>query len=168
MAKSINLNPKKSKKKKDKYPESSNIKKEYKFQKNQEVIYKGLIDEYKNTLAIIINHKQSRNHLSEHYSIKFAIDNEVINDVSGSMLISLEDYELELELENNKGNELECQEDNQNDLSDLEKQIIAKGLVPYRNRLSCFNPILHYERRCEQCGYQDRCVYRKKEKYDKF
>jgi DNA-binding TFAR19-related protein (PDSD5 family) len=169
MAKSINLKTRESKKSKsqDKYSEKIKTKREYKFHVNQEVIYKGLIEEYRNTLATIVNHKQSRNHSVEYYSIKFALDDEIINDVSGNMLISLENYELELAKEEEKNNSNNQDEDSQNIVSDLEKEIIAKGLEPYRNRLSCFNPILYYERHCEQCGYQDRCVYRKKGKYDK-
>jgi len=67
---------------------------EYKHSIGDQIIYLGLIDEYKNTLATIV--KRSKKYISEYYSIKFSIDDEIFNDIAGGVLKNLEEYELEL------------------------------------------------------------------------
>jgi len=169
-SKSISLTPRESKKskKQDKYSESSKTKREYAHDLKDEVVYLGIVEEYKNTLATII--KRSRNHLSEYYSIKFSLDEEILDNIAGGVLISLENYEAELAMEKEKeekNNTNSQEDDNQNDMSEEEKKIIDKGLEPYRNKSSCYNPVFFYERRCEQCSYELRCIYTNKHKYNK-
>ena len=123
--KGINLTPREPKKKQDKYSEIPNkTKREYLHEINSQVIYLGIIDIYKNTLATII--KRSKKHISEYYSIKFAIDDEIVNDIAGGVLISLEEYELKLANEEEKEFNQD-QEDDQSNLSDEEIKIVDSG-----------------------------------------
>ena len=162
----INLTPRapKQKKEQDKYSEIPNkTKREYLHEINDQVIYLGIIDIYKNTLATII--KRSKKHISEYYSIKFAIDDEIVNDIAGGVLISLEEYELKLAKE--EDNEESNQEDDI-DLSDEEIKVIQEGYSPYKNRLSCFSPIDFLKKNClNECTHRHQCIYRFKGKYDK-
>jgi len=157
--KSINLTPRdKPKKKQDKYSETSDIKKEYKFNLKDTVIYLGLLEEYKGNECIII--KRSRRNINEYYRVKF--EDKVETDTPMGFLKTLEEYELWL-----SDQEKENDDDNQEGMSDVEKQILEKGLTPFKNRLSCYLQVALFEHRCHECGYEDRCIYIKKYKYDK-
>ena len=149
-------------KKVDKYKETSEPTKfKYAFEVGETIIYKGIIDEYRNTVAVIT--KRSHKNQNEYYSIKFALDDSELKDINGNILKNLEDHEAELANEENN----ETQEDGINDLSELEKQIIDKGLIPMKNFKSCQNPILFYQKSCEQCLKEPICIYWKKYLYDK-
>lgn len=160
-SKSINLTPRDKPKKQDKYSEKSKVKREYSFNINDAVIYLGLVEEYRNTLCTIV--KRSRKHISEYYTIKFAIDDEILKDVAGGVLQTVEEFESNLKKEKIKENK----EYDQNTISELEKEVIEKGLEPYKNPKTCLNPIAHYEHRCHKCGFENRCIYYKKYKYVK-
>ena len=149
-------------KKVDKYKETSEPTKfKYAFEVGETIIYKGIIDEYRNTIAAIT--KRSHKNQNEYYCIKFSLDDSELKDINGNILKNLEDHEAELaNVENN-----ETQEDGINDLSELEKQIIDKGLIPMKNFKSCQNPILFYQKSCEQCLKEPICIYWKKYLYDK-
>ena len=149
-------------KKVDKYKETSEPTKfKYAFEVGETIIYKGIIDEYRNTVAVIT--KRSHKNQNEYYSIKFALDDSELKDINGNILKNLEDHEAELANDENN----ETQEDGINDLSELEKQIIDKGLIPMKNFKSCQNPILFYQKSCEQCLKEPICIYCKKYLYDK-
>ena len=149
-------------KKVDKYKETSEPTKfKYAFEVGETIIYKGIIDEYRNTIAVIT--KRSHKNQNEYYCIKFALDDSELKDINGNILKNLEDHEAELANEENN----ETQEDGINDLSELEKQIIDKGLIPMKNFKSCQNPILFYQKSCEQCLKEPICIYWKKYLYDK-
>ena len=149
-------------KKVDKYKETSEPTKfKYAFEVGETIIYKGIIDEYRNTVAVIT--KRSHKNQNEYYSIKFALDDSELKDINGNILKNLEDHEAELANDENN----ETQEDGINDLSELEKQIIDKGLIPMKNFKSCQNPILFYKKSCEQCLKEPICIYWKKYLYDK-
>ena len=149
-------------KKVDKYKETSEPTKfKYAFEVGETIIYKGIIDEYRNTIAVIT--KRSHKNQNEYYCIKFALDDSELKDINGNILKNLEDHEAELANEENN----ETQEDGINDLSELEKQIIDKGLIPMKNFKSCQNPILFYQKSCEQCLKEPICIYCKKYLYDK-
>jgi len=149
-------------KKVDKYKETSEPTKfKYAFEVGETIIYKGIIDEYRNTVAVIT--KRSHKNQNEYYSIKFALDDSELKDINGNILKNLEDHEAELANDENN----ETQEDGINDLSELEKQIIDKGLIPMKNFKSCQNPILFYQKSCEQCLKEPICIYWKKYLYDK-
>ena len=149
-------------KKVDKYKETSEPTKfKYTFEVGETIIYKGIIDEYRNTVAVIT--KRSHKNQNEYYCIKFSLDDSELKDINGNILKNLEDHEAELANEENN----ETQEDGINDLSELEKQIIDKGLIPMKNFKSCQNPILFYQKSCEQCLKEPICIYWKKYLYDK-
>ena len=149
-------------KKVDKYKETSEPTKfKYTFEVGETIIYKGIIDEYRNTVAVIT--KRSHKNQNEYYCIKFSLDDSELKDINGNILKNLEDHEAELALDENN----ETQEDGINDLSELEKQIIDKGLIPMKNFKSCQNPILFYQKSCEQCLKEPICIYWKKYLYDK-
>ena len=149
-------------KKVDKYKETSEPTKfKYAFEVGETIIYKGIIDEYRNTVAVIT--KRSHKNQNEYYCIKFSLDDSELKDINGNILKNLEDHEAELANEENN----ETQEDGINDLSELEKQIIDKGLIPMKNFKSCQNPILFYQKSCEQCLKEPICIYWKKYLYDK-
>ena len=149
-------------KKVDKYKETSEPTKfKYAFEVGETIIYKGIIDEYRNTVAVIT--KRSHKNQNEYYSIKFALDDSELKDINGNILKNLEDHEAELANDENN----ETQEDGINNLSELEQQIIDKGLIPMKNFKSCQNPILFYQKSCEQCLKEPICIYWKKYLYDK-
>jgi len=162
--KSINLTPRTKPKKEDKYSEKVSVKREYKHNIGDSVIYLGLLDEYRNTIAIIT--KRSKKHISEYYCIKFSIDDEIVKDVAGGVLQSLEEYELNLANEEEKNSNID-KEDEQDDLSEEELKILENGLIPMKNKKSCYNQLKLYHRACPECGYVDTCIYRYKYKYDK-
>ena len=149
-------------KKVDKYKETSEPTKfKYAFEVGETIIYKGIIDEYRNTIAVIT--KRSHKNQNEYYCIKFSLDDSELKDINGNIWKNLDDHEAELALDENN----ETQEDGINDLSELEKQIIDKGLIPMKNFKSCQNPILFYQKSCEQCLKEPICIYCKKYLYDK-
>jgi len=149
-------------KKVDKYKETSEPTKfKYAFDVGSDAIYRGIIEEYRNTLCTIT--KRSHKNQTEYYCIKFSLDDSELKDINGNILQSLEKFEAELANEENN----ETQEDGINDLSELEKQIIDKGLIPMKNFKSCQNPILFYQKSCEQCLKEPICIYWKKYLYDK-
>jgi len=153
-------------KKQDKYKETSEPSKfKYSFDIGENIIYKGIIDEYRNTIAIIT--KRNHKNQNEYYCIKFSLDDSELKDINGNILKNLEEYESELaneeELKSNKD-----QEDNQEEISDIEMEVLKNGFKSIGNKTTCMNPLLFYERRCEQCNsFKNVCVYRFKGKYDK-
>lgn len=156
MGKSLLSQTSKPKKKIDKYSEISSIKSDYKFSLKDTVIYLGLVVEYKGLTCIIT--KKNKRKTTEYYRIKF-VDGEELNGVAGGFLKTLEEYELCV-LDQDK-------EDTQGDMSEIELEIISKGLEPMRNKKSCHNQLLYYQRSCEQCNHEPVCIYWKKYKYDK-
>ena len=149
-------------KKVDKYKETSEPSKfKYAFDVNESCIYKGIIEEYRNTVCTIT--KRTHKNQNEYYTIKFALDDSELKDINGNILQGLEEYELSLVSDENDN----IQEDGISNLSELEKQIIDKGLIPMRNFKSCQNPILFYQKSCEQCLKEPICIYWKKYLYDK-
>ncbi len=165
--KSINLSPRDKPKKQDKYSEKPKVKRKYKFEKGDQVIYLGLVEQYKNTLCTIIKH--SRNHLIEYYTIKFAIDDEILSDVGGGVLQTVEEFESYLEKQREKESDNTIsQEDNQNNndkISEVERKIRESGKIPLSNPKTCINPIAYIEMRCHDCNFESRCIYYKKYKY---
>jgi len=150
----------KPKKKLDKYAETSITKNEYKFSLKDTVVYLGLVDEYKGLECVII--KKSRRKIIEYYKVKF-LDDEELGDVAGGFLRTAEEYEeLLLDQENNSN-----EEDSTSNMSDVELKIIEAGLNPMKNKKSCMNQQLFYQRSCEQCHYENVCTYWKKYMYDK-
>jgi len=147
-------------KKVNKYSEVSTTKNEYKFNLKDKVVYLGLVDEYKGLECIII--KKSRRKIIEYYKVKFE-DGEELGDVAGGFLRTKEEYEdLLLDQENNSN-----EEDSTSNMSDVELKIIESGLIAMKNKKSCMCQILFYQRSCEQCHYENVCIYWKKGMYDK-
>lgn len=166
----IDLSPRIKPKKQDKYSEKSKVKREYKFSLNDQTIYCGLIEEYRNTLCTII--KRSRNHLTEYYTIKFAIDDEIVENISGGVLQTVEEFESNLEKQRQEELDTINQEDNDsennsNKMSEVERKIRESGLIPLFNPTTCMNPIAYVEMRCHDCHFEPRCIYYKKYKYKK-
>jgi len=155
----INLNPRTPKaKKEDKYSELSDIKKAPKFNAEDKVIFVGLIVKYRGKECIIV--KRSIRKDVHYYKIKFDDDYE-LKDITSGLLKTHEEYEKWL-LDQESGNE-----DNQEEISEVEKAIVEKGLTPMRNRLSCYNQEELYHRNCTGCCYEPTCIYWKKYQYDK-
>ena len=156
MAKKSLLSQTSKPKKVNKYSESvKSTKGVYEFSVKQEVVYLGNIGDYQRSFCIIT--KKSKRHTSEYYGIKFEDGNEI--DVSGSFLKTLEGFE-EWLLEQDK-------DDAEREMSAVEIQILEAGLEPYKNEKSCFNQYALYERRCHECCYESRCIFRNKYQYDK-
>ena len=156
----------KSSKKVDKYKETSEPTKfKYAFEVGSDAIYKGIIEEYRNTLCTIT--KRSHKNQTEYYCIKFSLDDSLLKDIIGTILQGLEEYEAELiDKENKEG--IQGKEDDIDDLSDIELEVIKNGYKSMGNKTTCMNPLLFYERRCEQCNnFKNECVYRFKGRYDK-
>jgi len=165
VAKKIDLTPRnKPKKQEDKYKETSKPK-PFKYAHNvgDNIIYKGIIEEYYDTLAIIT--KRSHKNQNEYYTIKFSLDDVIKKDIGGGILQSLEEYETELV--NGEEKNINEQDNGQKDISEIERKIIEAGLVPMRNRLSCHDQLKLQKRSCELCGYESTCIYHKKYQYDK-
>jgi len=164
IAKKIDLTPRnKTTKQEDKYKETSESKFKYAHNVGDNIIYKGIIEEYYNTLATIT--KRSHKNQNEYYTIKFSLDDVMKKDIGGGILQSLEEYEAELV--NGDENIVKDQEEDQNDISDVERKILEAGLIPYKNKKSCYHQVALCEHRCHTCGYEDRCIYHKKYKYNK-
>jgi len=151
-------------KKQDKYKETSEPSKfKYSFDIGENIIYKGIIDEYRNTIAVIT--KRSHKNQNEYYCIKFSLDDSELKDINGNILKNLEEYESELASE--EVNDIN-QEDDMGDLSIEEIKVIQEGYSPYKNRLSCFSPIDFLKKNClNECTHRYQCIYRFKGKYDK-
>ena len=155
----INLNPRTPKaKKEDKYSELSEIKKIPKFNAEDKVIFVGLIVKYRGQECTIV--KRSIRKDVYYYKIKFDDDYE-LKDITSGFLKTIEEYEQWL-LDQENGNE-----DNQEEISDIEKAILEKGLTPMRNRFACNNQEMLYHRDCPNCCYEQTCIYHKKYQYDK-
>jgi len=153
-------------KKVDKYKETSEPTKfKYMYEVGSDAIYKGIIEEYRNTLCTIT--KRSHKNQNEYYTIKFALDDSELKDINGNILKNLEDHETELALDEN--NELSQNQEDDIDLSDEEIKVIANGYIPYKNKNSCFSPIdFIVNKNCDEClSHKNQCVYKKKYKYDK-
>jgi len=153
-------------KKQDKYKETSEQSKfKYSFEIGENIIYKGIIDEYRNTIAIIT--KRSHKNQNEYYGIKFSLDDSELKDINGNILKNLEEHEAELANEEEyRGNK--DQEYNQEEISEIEMEVLKNGFKSIDNKTTCMNPLLFYERRCEQCNsFKNVCVYRNKGKYEK-
>lgn len=161
----INLTPRAPKpKKEDKYDETSKPKTfEYTHNIGDNIIYKGIIEEHHNTLATII--KRSHKNQNEYYTIKFSLDDVIKKDIGGNILQGLEEYEAELA--NSEEKYTKDQDDEQTDVSDIEKAILDAGLVPMKNKLACNNQKMLYHRNCPECCYEQTCIYHKKYQYDK-
>ena len=155
----INLTPRSTKQKKeDKYSELSDIKKIPKFNAEDKVIFVGLIVKYRGQECTIV--KRSLRKDVHYYKIRFEDDYE-LKDITSGLLKTHEEYEKWL-LDQENGIE-----DNQEEISDIEKSILEKGLTPMRNRLSCYNQEELYHRNCTGCCYESTCIYHKKYQYDK-
>ena len=155
----INLTPRAPKQKKeDKYSELSDIKKEPKFNVEDKVVFVGLIVKYRGQECTIV--KRNIRKAIDYYKIKFYDDYE-LKDITVGLLKTIEEYEQWL-LNQENGNE-----DNQEEISDIEKAILEKGLIPMRNKLSCNNQEMLYHRNCPDCCYEQTCIYHKKYQYDK-
>jgi len=160
------LNQTSKSKKVDKYKETSEPTKfKYAFDVGSDAIYKGIIEEYRNTLCTIT--KRSHKNQTEYYCIKFSLDDSELKDINGNILQSLEKFESELALDGN--NELSQNQEDDIDLSDEEIKVIANGYIPYKNKNSCFSPIdFVVKKNCDGClSHKNQCVYKKKYKYDK-
>lgn len=155
----INLTPRAPKaKKENKYSELSDIKKVPKFNAEDKVMFVGLIVKYKGQECTII--KRSIRKDVDYYKIKFDDDYE-LKDITSGLLKTHEEYE-KWRLDQENGNE-----NDQEEISDIEKVILEKGLTPMRNRLSCYNQEELYHRNCTGCCYEPTCIYWKKYQYDK-
>ena len=155
----INLNPRAPKaKKEDKYSELSDIKKAPKFNAEDKVIFVGLIVKYRGQECTIV--KRSIRKDVHYYKIKFDDDYE-LKDITSGLLKTHEEYEKWL-LDQENGNE-----DNQDEISDIERKIIEAGLVPMRNFKSCHNQMKLKARACNLCHHEEVCIYHKKYQYDK-
>jgi len=155
----INLTPRAPKQKKeDKYSELSDIKKEPKFNVEDKVVFVGLIVKYRGQECTIVKRNIRKD--IDYYKIKFYDDYE-LKDITVGLLKTIEEYEQWL-LNQENGNE-----DNQEEISDIEKAILEKGLIPMRNKLSCNNQEMLYHRNCPDCCYEQTCIYHKKYQYDK-
>jgi len=154
--KSINLTPRTKPKKEDKYSEKASVKREYKHALKSRVVYVGLLDDYSGLECETV--KRSRRKITEFYTIKFD-DEEIISDISGNFLMTPEEYQLYLLDTNN--------ENNQNDLTEFEIELMKQGLESYKNYVQCLSPRHWYQMACDRCGYEGRCVCRKKYKYKK-
>jgi len=147
----------------DKYKETSESKFKYTYEVNQNIIYKGIIEEYHNTLATII--KRSHKNQNEYYTIKFSLDEVVKKDINGNILKSLADFDAELaneEVKYTKEKDVD-----QSDMSEIERKVIEAGQIPYRNARACLSPIVYSEMRCNECNYESRCIYHSKHNYKK-
>lgn len=156
--KSINLTPRDPKKKKneDKYSEiPTHV---YKHDLKDKRIYTGLVSEHYGSECEVIKRGQKKS--VNYYKVKLN-DDTILQDVAEWFLKTTEEFELEQEQLKNKSIDSEA------NLSQLEREIIEKGLEPYKNRLSCFNQNALYERRCHECNYEDRCIFVDKYNYDK-
>lgn len=156
----LNQTSKKSKKQ-DKYSDVSDIKTEYKFEVSDKIklIYLGLIDTYKNQECIVT--KRSRRRNNEYYKILF--DDGMEAETSNGFLMTLDEYEeylLEQENSINKDN-------NNNDISEFELELMSRGIRSHKNYEACLSPKVFYNRQCDACGYSSRCVYNGKYKYKK-
>lgn len=147
-----------TKKKENKYSEVSPTKREYKYSPKEEVIYLGLNNDYKGLPCTII--KKSRAKSTEYYNVRFE-DNEELNSVSCGFLKTPEEYEQWLSDQENE------EMDIRNNMSEVELEMIKAGLISHKNYLACLSPIVYSEMRCFECGYETRCVYRKKHDYKK-
>lgn len=159
----INLTPreKKPKKQEDKYGEVNESKFKYTYDIGQDIIYKGIIEEYHNTLATIM--KRTHKNQNTYYTIKFALDDVEKKDINGTIIQSLEEYELSLV----KEEERDIQDDELSDVSEIERKILEAGLIPMKNKFSCNNQMMLYHRNCPECCYEPTCIYHKKFQYDK-
>ena len=112
-------------KKQDKYKETSEQSKfKYSFEIGENIIYKGIIDEYRNTIAIIT--KRSHKNQNEYYGIKFSLDDSELKDINGNILKNLEEHEAELANEEEyRGNK--DQEYNQEEISEIEMEVLKNG-----------------------------------------
>jgi len=155
----INLTPRATKQKKeDKYSELSDIKKIPKFNAEDKVVFVGLIVKYRGQECTIV--KRSVRKDVYYYKIKFEDDYE-LKDITVGLLKTHEEYEQWL-LDQENGNE-----DNQDEISEVERAILEKGLVPMRNKFACNNQEMLYDRDCTNCCYEPTCIYHKKYQYDK-
>ena len=158
--KGINLTPREQKKKPDKYSEISDIKNKSKFEvSDQKLIFIGLSQDYRGLECKII--KRNKRKDVDYYRVKFDDSNE-IGDITDNFLKTFEEYELWL-LEQDKANN----ENKQSDMSEFEIELNKQGIDSYHNYVQCLSPIIFYERKCTECGYEKRCVYGEKYKYKK-
>lgn len=152
----LNQTSKKSKKE-NKYSETSDIKKEYKFDINDNVFYLGYKTDFRNLECSIV--KRSTKKGVHHYTIKFEEREEELDSVIVDFLKTPEEYEIYL-LEQEQGS------DNQENLSEMEFEMIKNGIESYKNYDQCLSPMDFYKRNCSDgCTYSSRCVYIGKFKY---
>ena len=159
MANKSLLNKTSKKPKKDKYSEISDIKKEYTYALKTELIYLGIVDDYKTLPCSVI--KRSRRKSTDYYSVIFE-NGEKLDSIAEGFLKTPDEYDQWLLNQENGSNE-----DNNNDVSEVERKIIEAGLIPMKNERSCMHQMKLYHRECKSCGYESTCVYRKKYLYDK-
>lgn len=154
----LNQTSKKSKKEmeRDKYKEISDIKKEYAFSLKQQVIYIGIDETLRGQECIVI--KRSGRNKTQYFNIQFN-DGRQLQYITASFLKTPEDYELWLEKQN--------KEETENNVSDLEAEVIKNGYIPLRNKDACMISSLWVERRCNDCHFENRCIFINKGKYRK-
>ncbi|OHD22844.1 MAG: hypothetical protein A2Y34_04455 [Spirochaetes bacterium GWC1_27_15] len=145
--------------KQDKYSELNGTKQEYRFKPTDKAIYVGLLDEYSGLECEIV--KRSRRKITEYYTIKFS-NEEIISDISGNFLMNHEEYELFLENKNKENNE-----DNLDDISEYELELMKLGIESHKNYVQCLVPTLFVNYACDRCNEKVRCVYKRKYQYDK-
>jgi len=160
MAKKINLTPrdKPKSKKPDKYSELPLN--EYKFELKGKAVFVQSLNKYNGLECTIVKRNKRK---STHYYVVEFNDGEKLEGISSGFLKTLEEYERELERAKNK-----AEDNNEEEATEEELKILDAGKIPYKNKRSCLSPIVHYEMRCHECGYEDRCIYINKYNYKAF
>lgn len=157
-SKSLLKQTSKKPKKEDKYKEISDIKKGHKFNVENKVVFVGLVTAYRGQECIVTKINTRKD--VDYYKVKFDDDME-LKDITVGFLKAPEEYEQWLLDQGNNSNE-----DNHN-ISDMERKILEAGLIPMLNEKSCMHQMMLYHRDCPSCSYEPTCVYHKKYLYDK-
>lgn len=157
----LNKTTSKPKKKLDKYSEEYIEKREYKYKPNDKVVYFGSMNGCHGLECTIIKRRRRKN--LEYYKIQFNNDDEIISDISGNFLKSLEEYEQWVSNQENEGSE----EENKNKMSEFELELNRQGKTSYQNYDACLSPLNYYQMSCTECRFCDRCVYKNKGDYKK-
>lgn len=155
----LNQTPTKPKKQ-NKYSEISDIKKEYKFDLKDRVVFLGISSEYRGLECTIVK-RNIKKKTTDYYNVQFD-DGKIIESVVSGFLKTIEEYELEKETIANNNAEIK------NNLSEFEIELNKQGIESYHNYAQCLDSPTIVEMRCNECGFEDRCVYRDKYNYNKF
>lgn len=157
-SKSLLNTPSSRPKKQDKYSDKPTIKQEYKHKIDDNVVYVGSLDDYHGLECKIA--KRSHRKSTEYYSIQFN-DGEIIRDIGGGFLRTLEEYE-------NEQKQINKNIEENNNLSEYEIELNKQGIESHHNYTQCLVPNVLYEMRCHECDCEKKCVYRNKYNYKKF